>query len=120
MKFSDLRILDFCWVGAGAFVTRILADLGAEVIKVELHAHPDNLRLSPPHKTGAKHLEASGYFASRNTCKKSIALNMGHPRRAPSPRNSRPSVPSSPITSVPVSWNAGGLATRIFARSIHR
>jgi benzylsuccinate CoA-transferase BbsF subunit len=79
MKFSDLRILDFCWVGAGAFVTRILADMGAEVIKVESHAHPDNLRLSGPHKAGAKNLEGSGYFASRNTCKKSIALNMGHP-----------------------------------------
>jgi benzylsuccinate CoA-transferase BbsF subunit len=79
MQFSDLRILDFCWVGAGAFVTRILADLGAEVIKVESHAHPDNLRLSGPHKAGAKHLEGSGYFASRNTCKKSIALNMTHP-----------------------------------------
>jgi benzylsuccinate CoA-transferase BbsF subunit len=79
MKFSDLRILDFCWVGAGAFVTRILADMGAEVIKVESHAHPDNLRLSGPHKAGAKNLEGSGYFASRNTGKKSIALNMGHP-----------------------------------------
>jgi benzylsuccinate CoA-transferase BbsF subunit len=79
MRFSDLRVLDFCWVGAGAFVTRLLADLGAEVIKVESHAHPDNLRLSGPHKSGAKHLEGSGYFASRNTNKKSIALNMGRP-----------------------------------------
>lgn len=79
MRFSDLRVLDFCWVGAGAFVTRILADLGAEVIKVESRAHPDNLRLSGPHKRGAKPLEGSGYFASRNTGKKSIALNMGHP-----------------------------------------
>ena len=79
MRFSDLRVLDFCWVGAGAFVTRLLADLGADVIKVESHAHPDNLRLSGPHKSGAKHLEGSGYFASRNTNKKSIALNMGHP-----------------------------------------
>ena len=79
MKLSDLRILDFCWVGAGAFVTRILADMGAEVIKVESHAHPDNLRLSGPHKPGARHLEGSGYFASRNTCKKSLALNMGRP-----------------------------------------
>jgi benzylsuccinate CoA-transferase BbsF subunit len=80
MRFSDLRVLDFCWVGAGAFVTRLLADLGAEVIKVESHAHPDNLRLSGPHKAGARHLEGSGYFASRNTNKKSIALNMGHPQ----------------------------------------
>jgi benzylsuccinate CoA-transferase BbsF subunit len=79
MRFADLRVLDFCWVGAGAFVTRLLADLGADVIKVESHAHPDNLRLSGPHKAGAKHLEGSGYFASRNTNKKSIALNMGRP-----------------------------------------
>jgi benzylsuccinate CoA-transferase BbsF subunit len=79
MRFSDLRVLDFCWVGAGAFVTRLLADLGADVIKVESHAHPDNLRLSGPHKAGAKPLEGSGYFASRNTSKKSIALNMGRP-----------------------------------------
>lgn len=80
MRFADLRVLDFCWVGAGAFVTRILADLGAEVIKVESRAHPDNLRLSGPHRAGARHLEGSGYFASRNTGKKSIALNMGNPQ----------------------------------------
>jgi len=79
MRFSDLRVLDFCWVGAGAFVTRLLADMGADVIKVESRAHPDNLRLSGPHKAGARHLEGSGYFASRNTNKKSIALNMGRP-----------------------------------------
>jgi crotonobetainyl-CoA:carnitine CoA-transferase CaiB-like acyl-CoA transferase len=80
MQLSGLRVLDFCWIGAGAFVTRILADLGAEVIKVESRSHPDNLRLSPPHKAGAKPLESSGYFASRNTSKKSLALNMSHPQ----------------------------------------
>src|SRR5579872_5169902 len=80
MRFSDLRVLDFCWVGAGAFVTRLLADMGADVIKVESHAHPDNLRLSGPHKSGAKPLESSGYFASRNTNKRSLALNMGRPQ----------------------------------------
>jgi benzylsuccinate CoA-transferase BbsF subunit len=80
MRFSGIRVLDFCWVGAGAFVTRLLADMGADVIKVESHAHPDNLRLSGPHKAGARHLEGSGYFASRNTNKKSIALNMSRPQ----------------------------------------
>jgi benzylsuccinate CoA-transferase BbsF subunit len=76
MRLTQLRVLDFCWVGAGAFVTRILADLGAEVIKVESNAHPDNLRLSGPYKAGAERLENSGYFASRNSSKKSFALNM--------------------------------------------
>ena len=80
MRLAGLKVLDFCWIGAGAFVTRILADLGAEVIKVESRTHPDNLRLSGPHQPGAKPLEGSGYFASRNTSKKSIALNMSHPR----------------------------------------
>src|SRR5262245_15178428 len=80
MQLSGLRVLDFCWIGAGAFVTRILADLGAEGIKVESRSHPDNLRLPPPHKPGAEPLESSGYFASRNTSKKSFALNMSHPR----------------------------------------
>ena len=80
MQLAGLRVLDFCWIGAGAFVTRILADLGAEVIKVESRSHPDNLRLSGPHQPGAQPLESSGYFASRNTSKKSIALNMSHPQ----------------------------------------
>src|SRR4029078_1240413 len=94
MQLSGLRVLDFCWIGAGAFVTRILADLGAEVIKVESRTHPDNLRLFGPHQPGAKPLEGSGYFASRNTSKKSIALNMSHPQArqiasTASPRSSR-------------------------------
>jgi benzylsuccinate CoA-transferase BbsF subunit len=80
MQLSRLTVLDFCWVGAGAFVTRILADLGADVIKVESRSHPDNLRLSGPHRPGAKPLESSGYFASRNTGKRSFALNMQHPK----------------------------------------
>ena len=80
MRLPPLRVLDFCWVGAGAFVTRILRDLGADVIKIESRAHPDSLRLSGPHKAGAKALESSGYFASRNTGKRSMALNMALPQ----------------------------------------
>ncbi|MBS1241012.1 MAG: CoA transferase, partial [Gemmatimonadetes bacterium] len=69
------RILDFCWIGAGALVTKALAELGAEVIRIESRSHPDNLRLSPPFRPGTRGLEASGYFASRNPGKKSFALN---------------------------------------------
>ncbi|MET7397984.1 CoA transferase [Dactylosporangium sp. NPDC005572] len=76
---SGERVLDYCWVGAGALVTQTLALYGAQVIKIESRARPDNLRLSPPAKPGQTGLDVSGYFASRNSGKKSFALNMAHP-----------------------------------------
>lgn len=76
---AGLRVVDFCWVGAGALVTQALALLGAEVIKVESVTHPDNLRLSGPFRDDRKDLNGSGYFASRNSNKRSFALNMAHP-----------------------------------------
>lgn len=79
---AGLRVLDFCWVGAGALVTQALAMHGAEVIKVESRARPDNLRVAPPVRAGTSGLDASGYFASRNAGKKSFALNMSHPAAA--------------------------------------
>jgi benzylsuccinate CoA-transferase BbsF subunit len=75
-----LRVLDFTWIGAGALATKLLADLGADVIKIESRARPDNLRLSPPYRPGAEDLEGSGYFASRNSSKRSFALDMREAR----------------------------------------
>ena len=73
---EGFRILDFCWIGAGALVTKTLAELGASVYRVESRTHPDNLRLSPPFRPGTSGIEASGYFASRNSSKRSIAIDM--------------------------------------------
>ncbi len=74
---KGLRILDFCWIGAGALVTKALAELGADVIRIESRTRPDNLRLAPPFRPGTEgDLEGSGYFASRNPGKRSFALNM--------------------------------------------
>jgi len=77
---GGIRVLDFCWIGAGALVTKALAELGADVIRVESRTRPDNLRVTPPFRPGTEGgLEASGYFASRNPGKRSFALNMRHP-----------------------------------------
>jgi benzylsuccinate CoA-transferase BbsF subunit len=75
---DGLRIVDFTWVGAGPFTTKIFADFGAEVIKIESTTRPDQLRRAEP-LVGNKDLNSSGYFANRNTNKKSITLNMKHP-----------------------------------------
>ena len=65
---SGLRVLDFTWVLAGPYTTRILADFGAEVIKVQ------SLKT-------AKGVESNltGYFNTWNRNKRSITLDMSRP-----------------------------------------
>lgn len=77
---SGIRVLDFTWVGAGPIGTKLLAEFGAEVIKVESLTRPDPLRKTAPFAPGDDPLERSGYFADRNAGKRSIALDMTHPR----------------------------------------
>ena len=65
---NGLRVLDFTWMLAGPYATRILADFGAEVIKVQS-------------KKTAKGAESNitGYFNTWNRNKRSITLDMGYP-----------------------------------------
>ena len=64
-------ILDLTHVLAGPFCTMTLADMGAQVIKVEPPGTGDDTRAFPPFKDGK-----SAYFAGINHGKKSIALNL--------------------------------------------
>jgi crotonobetainyl-CoA:carnitine CoA-transferase CaiB-like acyl-CoA transferase len=65
---SGLRVLDFTWVLAGPYATRLLADFGAEVIKVQS-------------KKTAKGAESNttGYFNTWNRNKRSITLDLNDP-----------------------------------------
>jgi benzylsuccinate CoA-transferase BbsF subunit/naphthyl-2-methylsuccinate CoA transferase subunit len=74
-------VCDFSWVGAGPIATNVLGQCGAEVIKIESLKRPDILRKGGPFKDGVSTgMDRSGYFANRNSNKKGIALNMGHPK----------------------------------------
>ncbi len=77
---EGVRVIDFCWVGAGSYATKTLADLGADVIKIESSTRLDSLRMAGPYKDGKPGVNRSGYFADRNTSKRSITVNMKHPR----------------------------------------
>lgn len=66
---AGLRILDFTHVLAGPFGTRLLGDLGAEVLKVGTAARA----------TGANN-PSHGYYRSWNRNKKSLSLNLGTTR----------------------------------------
>ena len=71
---SDIKVLDLTRVLAGPYATMILADLGAEIIKIEQPGKGDDSRAYGPHKNGE-----SAYFMSLNRNKESITLNMKTP-----------------------------------------
>lgn len=80
LPLRNLRVVDFSWVVAGPQATRILADLGADVIRVEYQGRPDSMRLSsevPGAPRGS--LEHSGMFATFNRNKRGVTLNVQHP-----------------------------------------
>ncbi len=79
---SHLRILDLSRVLAGPWCTQNLADLGAEVIKVEKPGSGDDTRAwGPPWLKDAAGRDTgeSAYYLSCNRGKKSVALDIAHP-----------------------------------------
>ncbi len=80
---SGYRVLDLSRVLAGPWCGQILADLGAEVIKIERPGVGDDTRgWGPPYMKaadGADSPEAS-YYQSTNRNKLSVALNLATPR----------------------------------------
>lgn len=67
-----VRVLDFTRVLAGPYCTMILADLGADVVKVEQPETGDDARHFGPFLPSG----TSGYFASINRGKRSIAIDL--------------------------------------------
>jgi crotonobetainyl-CoA:carnitine CoA-transferase CaiB-like acyl-CoA transferase len=71
---DGIRVLDLSRVLAGPFCSMILADLGAEVIKVEDIDGGDQTRTVPPFRNGESH-----YFVAINRNKQSVALDARTP-----------------------------------------
>jgi crotonobetainyl-CoA:carnitine CoA-transferase CaiB-like acyl-CoA transferase len=67
---GGIRVLDFTTIVSGPYCTRLLADLGAEVIKLE-PPEGDLIRMQPPLRSGR-----SAYFAHLNCGKQSIAVDL--------------------------------------------
>ena len=75
LPLTGIRILDFSRVLAGPFATMLLADLGAEVLKIESLQGDDTRQWGPPWY-GAGDDRQSAYFLSVNRNKRSLALNL--------------------------------------------
>ena len=73
-QLSGVRVVDLTRVLAGPFCTQLLADLGAEVIKIETPPAGDSIRTQGGIKDGL-----SWYFAGFNRNKRSVSLNLRDP-----------------------------------------
>lgn len=71
---EGLRVLEISWVLAGPLTCRMLANLGAEVIKIESEYRMDTIRGSVPPPSGPT-LTAGGWFNDANTGKLSATIN---------------------------------------------
>ncbi len=71
MPLSNIRVLDLTRFLAGPFCAMLLADLGAEVIKIETPGHGDEARYQ-----GVVIKGESGYFVGMNRNKKGMTLNL--------------------------------------------
>lgn len=74
LALSNLRVLDLTRVMAGPYCTMYLADLGAEVIKIEIPGTGDDTRKFPPFQNGE-----SLYYCNMNRNKKGVTLNLKKP-----------------------------------------
>ena len=71
---SSLKVLDFSGLLPGPFGTMLLADMGADVLRVESPSRPDMVRMLPPHDAG---VSASHAFLNRS--KRGIAVDLKKP-----------------------------------------
>jgi len=72
---ASLKVLDFSTLLPGPFASLLLADMGAEVLRIESPNRADLLRMLPPHDHG---VSASHAYLNRN--KRSLALDLKQPQ----------------------------------------
>ena len=78
LPLKGIRVIDFCWQAAGPLTTELMANLGADVIKIETDARIDTLRVALP-AYDPPTIETGAFFQDCNTDKRSINLNLGAP-----------------------------------------
>jgi len=76
---DGIRVLEVGGAAGAAYATKLLADLGADVVKIEPPGAGDPSRRRGPFPGGVPHPEKSGYFLYLNANKRGIALDLTRP-----------------------------------------
>jgi alpha-methylacyl-CoA racemase len=76
LPLSDVRVLDLTRLLPGGFCTLLMADLGADVLKVEDTGMGDYVRWAPPYYEGAEDSAKSALYLSLNRGKRSIRIDL--------------------------------------------
>ncbi len=80
LPLAGVRIADLSMMWAGPYATRLLAEMGAEVIKIESPRAWDNVRTLLPQPGAPEPWNTSYYFNDYNRDKKSLTLDLAQPR----------------------------------------
>jgi alpha-methylacyl-CoA racemase len=80
LPLEGIRVLDLSRLLPGGFCSLLLADFGADVLKVEDTGMGDYIRWSPPYVEGAEDSAKGALFLALNRNKRSIRLDLKHER----------------------------------------
>jgi crotonobetainyl-CoA:carnitine CoA-transferase CaiB-like acyl-CoA transferase len=80
LPLAGIVVCDFTWIVAGPQATRILADLGADVVKVENESYLDSMRLGLQTDPAQPSVNGSGFHGNFNRNKRGITANLHHPK----------------------------------------
>ncbi len=80
LPLAGVRVCDFTWIVAGPQATRILADLGADVVKVENESYIDSMRWGLQADPDNPSFNGSGFHGNFNRNKRGITANLHHPK----------------------------------------
>src|SRR4029079_19654479 len=73
---ADLKVLELAHAPSGAFCAKLLADQGADTIKLEPPVTGDSSRNEPPFIDGEPHPDCSTTFLALNTNKRGVTLDI--------------------------------------------
>ena len=76
---EGLKVADFMWVFAGPYCSRMLADLGATVVRIESATHIDTLRTAGSFQDNITHPDRALQFTNVNAGKLGVALDLSKP-----------------------------------------